>query len=1138
PFGWSGLLAGAAGDWVGPWVDLGVQGVILWTRRPLETAFEGIVRALLPAWPVAKAASATPREAAIKAAAETTTEQHQAAPAMPIDGRDVASLPLQAHLASYTPPIQPVFLAALAQTADTNGLPGDAGTNGLGPWAQAQSQGQDADDAADSPRAGALGGESLGLLDGGAALMGYTENCCPDNKTNNAYHVVTADGVGATAILDGVTIKNGYADGTTPNHVGGGLLCHDSSPAIRHCVIECNAAGNGGGVSAWTGGAPTIAHCTIRYNWAISSAPTGSNGCGGMNIWLSDATVTDCTFHLNAGLGNRPGALVIGQCHPVITRCTFEENEAPNKGGAASMWGNAASPQFVGCTFSENRVLNSGAIGGAVVVENGCPATFRDCTFTGNEAVTHGGGVAVTGSTSQAKLVQCSFIGNDALSGGGLSVQSGQATAVNCRFLSNQGGVGGGAFVVGGTTAFANCVFSGNAVSGEMMALGGGLCVVSNGSADVTNCTFSRNTASAEEDAWGGGVYVESATATIRNTIAWGNLVNGFNTELGQIHKWSFSTFSLWFSCVQNWTSGGLGGAHNTANDPLLADPDGADNALGTADDDVRLTSGSSAIDTASDAAVPDDAFDVDRDGDADEPLPLDLARGNRFLGTGHTVDMGAYEYLNPGDDLGDPEPPPAGAPAPAPSGTAYIAFAYDALGRRIERTVDSGGASVEVTRYYYDGQNVVVETDADEAPHRSFMHGSQYIDERVLTRLPTGQEYYYLPRELYSVAALTDETGTIVEAATYDTYGQVAVYDGSAQAVEESPIGNPYYFTGRRLDLLPTASSLQPVAKQLYHYRARAYKPRNGRFLQRDPDQYSSGCNLYEYVRSTPLDLRDPLGLRIYCKECLTEYLSEYGIETGASQDRDEWFVHTLNDIAEWGVEQEILYKMLTGPHDWRFDTKLDIKRDVDFRLEIVKAAREAQFQLAGPDESKCNPKYFYEGDTLMVKDGVDAAEAIEDAWKHPETWASACQRTTWFVVARAYLNLVGRDAYNEEVRKRHAKGPRSLEFGQKLSYERTASGNDDWLPGDYGYIDNTSSTAGGLIAGENVIYLGQPSAKSDAYTEGKMWGIGGSGSKYLTVREWVQKVDDWSSDGKAVIESWRRLGVVGYPRRNPTQK
>ena len=71
-------------------------------------------------------------------------------------------------------------------------------------------------------------------------------------------------------------------------------------------------------------------------------------------------------------------------------------------------------------------------------------------------------------------------------------------------------------------------------------------------------------------------------------------------------------------------------------------------------------------------------------------------------------------------------------------------------------------------------------------------------------------------------MAALTDEDGAIVEAATYDTYGQVAVYDSAAQAVEESPVGNPYYFTGRRLDLLPLADGL----KQVYHYRARAYDP------------------------------------------------------------------------------------------------------------------------------------------------------------------------------------------------------------------------------------------------------------------------------------------------------------------------
>ena len=47
-----------------------------------------------------------------------------------------------------------------------------------------------------------------------------------------------------------------------------------------------------------------------------------------------------------------------------------------------------------------------------------------------------------------------------------------------------------------------------------------------------------------------------------------------------------------------------------------------------------------------------------------------------------------------------------------------------------------------------------------------------------------------------------------ILEAATYDTYGKVAVYDQTATGIPQSEIANPYYFTGRRLDLLPTASS------------------------------------------------------------------------------------------------------------------------------------------------------------------------------------------------------------------------------------------------------------------------------------------------------------------------------------------
>jgi len=47
-----------------------------------------------------------------------------------------------------------------------------------------------------------------------------------------------------------------------------------------------------------------------------------------------------------------------------------------------------------------------------------------------------------------------------------------------------------------------------------------------------------------------------------------------------------------------------------------------------------------------------------------------------------------------------------------------------------------------------------------------------------------------------------------------------------------------------------------------LYHYRRRAYDPGSGRFLQRDPIGSVDGPNIYEYVRSRPTFLMDPLGL------------------------------------------------------------------------------------------------------------------------------------------------------------------------------------------------------------------------------------------------------------------------------------
>ena len=169
--------------------------------------------------------------------------------------------------------------------------------------------------------------------------------------------------------------------------------------------------------------------------------------------------------------------------------------------------------------------------------------------------------------------------------------------------------------------------------------------------------------------------------------------------------------------------------------------------------------------------------------------------------------------------------------------------YQYDGFGRRISKTVSG------ITTYFiYDGDQIVEERDSNGTLKASYVYGNG-IDE-VLTRSTTDDgrpTHYYFMDGLGSVTDLANTNGELVESYTYDAYGTPNA---------PSAVGNPFMFTGREYD----------SESGLYHYRARAYSPTIGRFLQRDPIGYFDSMNLFSYVNNNPLNWIDPLGLT--CKK------------------------------------------------------------------------------------------------------------------------------------------------------------------------------------------------------------------------------------------------------------------------------
>ncbi len=436
-----------------------------------------------------------------------------------------------------------------------------------------------------------------GDLAGDDGVILYVNELLTDpGRGENSYHVVTATGTDATAVLEGFTIKGGNANGSG-DESGGGLYNNGGDATINDCFFTENQADWYGGAISNESANPDIYGCVFFMN-------TAEQG-GAIDNYVSGGAVSYCAFVENFAIDDGGAVSNDGSgSDAIFAACRFEANEVYNNGGAMANL-HSAAPQIVGCDFEDNIA----GYGGAVYMYDSSGTVFVNSRFLGN--------------------------------------------------WSDAAGWAGVAFILDSNAAFANCMFSGNwaYVDWPAVSYGGVLYSYANDancSITIDDCTFSDNVAFE-----GSSIACDSSgpsyesTIEINNSILWSGGDEIWNNDSSTI---AISYSDVQDGSAGDGTV--YAGVGNIDGDPQFIDADGVDGFVGTIDDDLRLALSSPCIDAGDDTAVPADTADLDGDGDLAERLPIDLGGWNRFtnepgiVDTGvadlptymFVVDMGAYE--------------------------------------------------------------------------------------------------------------------------------------------------------------------------------------------------------------------------------------------------------------------------------------------------------------------------------------------------------------------------------------------------------------------------------------------------------------------------------------------------------------
>jgi len=415
-----------------------------------------------------------------------------------------------------------------------------------------------------------------------------------------------------------------YVDGTGGNDMNNGTSWGSAFATIQRAIIEAVSD-----AEIW------VKQGTYALTGPITLAPTNSNlafygGFAGTETLRSERS------------GNASLTVIDGQnTHHCFNLAGLSASRIANiiiDGLTLTHGSRALVISYSDGTIVANCRLVDSTVDGAIL-NAFSDLTVSGCFFSGNQAVEEAGAINAVG-TDVLTVTDSIFIDNVATgltfstSGCGGAIRAGTGTIERSTFVGNIADRHGGAvynyFDSGDGLVIRNCSFSGNQAGSAYASGTGG---ATWGPVEIVNSSIAGNIAAA-------GAGGASHSTAITNSILWGNdavaftLNTNLNCVLGRVIYSDVGDpcYSEVASCQTPYS--------NINADPTFFDADGADNTVGTIDDNLSLQSGSPAIDAGDSTAL---AFgSVDLAGNPrhiDDPGVTDSGYGPE-----PAIDLGAYE--------------------------------------------------------------------------------------------------------------------------------------------------------------------------------------------------------------------------------------------------------------------------------------------------------------------------------------------------------------------------------------------------------------------------------------------------------------------------------------------------------------